>query len=166
MTVRRLTRDAVLTAVALTIFILELQLPPLTPIPGIKPGLANIVTVVAMFTLGPADAAGILASRIILGALFSGNMSSVIYSAAGGILAYLVMLMMRKLLTAKQIWVASVFAAIAHNSGQICAAILVTSTPAILAYLPVLIISGVISGLLTGLAGQYTVGRLGKILRK
>ena len=73
---------------------------------------------------------------------------------------------MRRLVTEKQIWVASVFAAIGHNAGQIAAALAVTGTPSLLYYLPVLAVSGVITGAFTGFAGQFAVRRLGKALRK
>ena len=67
---RRLTRLALLTAIALTIFLVEAQLPALTAVPGIKLGLANIVTVYAVFTMGPGDALLILCARVFLGAVF------------------------------------------------------------------------------------------------
>lgn len=166
MNVKRLARDAVLTAVALGIFVVELQLPALTPIPGVKLGLANIVTVVAMFTLGGADAAGILLCRLVLGSFFAGNMMALLYSAAGGTLAFLTLLLLRRVLAENQLWVASVFAAMAHNLGQVLVAAAVTATPSIFVYLPVLLVSGIITGLLTGLAAQYTVSRVGRHLRK
>ena len=71
---RRLTLLALLTAIALTIFMAEAQLPPILPIPGVKLGLANIVTVYAMFALGPGDAMMILLCRVFLGSVFSGQM--------------------------------------------------------------------------------------------
>ena len=80
---RQLTYMAVLTAVALTIFVIEAQLPPLAPIPGIKLGLANIVTVYAVFALGPGKAALILLARILLGSLFAGGLT-ILYSLADG----------------------------------------------------------------------------------
>jgi heptaprenyl diphosphate synthase len=160
MKLKRLTRAAVLTAVALTIFMVELQIPSVVPIPGVKLGLANIVTVYAMFLLGPADTLAILIVRILLGSIFSGQMMSLIYSLSGGFLCYLVMLIMRKIVTKKQIWVCSVVSAIAHNIGQMAAAILVTSTPNLIIYLPVLMISGVIAGLFTGLSAQFLVNRV------
>ncbi len=166
MGIKRLARDAVLTAAALTIFIVELQLPELVPIPGVKLGLANIVTVTALFTLGAPDALAILLCRILLGSLFAGNLMALLYSLSGGLLSFAVLLLMRKLLTKKQLWVASVFAAMAHNLGQIAAAILVTSTPSLLVYLPVLTVSGIVTGLFTGLTAQYAVGRLKNVLKK
>ena len=165
MSMRRIARDAVLTAVALTIFIVELQIPAPVPVPGVKLGLSNIVTLAALFTLGPWDALAVLLCRVVLGAAFAGNMAALLYSLSGGLLALGVAVLMRKLLTERQIWVASVFSAMAHNIGQLLAAVAVTSTPALFAWLPPLLVSGVVTGLFTGLAGQFTVQRLGKIMR-
>ena len=105
--VNRLVFCALLTAIALTIFMIEAQLPALAPVPGIKLGLANIVTVYAMFALGPRDTLLILVSRVFLGSLFAGG-STFLYSLAGGLLCYAAMLVMRKFLTVKQLWVASI----------------------------------------------------------
>jgi heptaprenyl diphosphate synthase len=163
MNVKRLTRAAVLTAIALTIFMVELQIPSIVPIPGVKLGLSNIVTVYAMFLLGAADTLAILLVRILLGSIFSGNLMSLFYSLSGGLLCYLSMLVMRKIVTEKQIWVCSVIGAIAHNIGQMAAAIVVTKTPSLLVYLPVLLISGVITGAFTGLCAQFLVGKLRNI---
>ncbi len=162
MKVRRLTRDAMLTGVALIIFVLEAQLPPLAPIPGVKLGLANIITVYAVFTLGGADAAGILAARVLLSALFAGSPSVLLYSAAGGALCLLVMLPLSRLLTPSQVWVASVLGAAAHNLGQMAMAVAVTRTPELLAYLPILMVSGMAAGLFTGLAAQALMKRIEK----
>lgn len=160
MTVRRITRAAVLTAVALGLFILELRLPSPVPIPGVKLGLANIVTVFSLFLLGPADTFWILLTRILLGSIFAGQIMALAYSLAGGTLCYLVMLALRRVVTPRQIWAASIAGALAHNIGQITVAILVTSTPALLSYLPVLTVSGILTGLFTGLAAQFAYGRL------
>ena len=84
---KKLCFMAVLTAIALTIFMIENQLPSPVPIPGIKLGLANIITLTAMAILGRKEAGAILAARIIMGAIFAGSPSTFIYSSAGGILA-------------------------------------------------------------------------------
>ena len=160
MRTKRLTRDAMLAGVALIIFTIEAQIPPLTSIPGIKMGLANIITVYAAFAIGPADAAIILATRVLLGSVIAGNMSTLMYSAAGGLLCLAAMLGLRRMLTSSQLWVASVIGAAAHNVGQIAVAVAVTGTPALLAYLPVLLMSGMIAGLFTGLCAQALVKRL------
>ena len=164
MNVKRLTFDALLTAVALTIFVVELNIPLSVGIPGVKLGLANIVTVVAFFLLGPGDAAAILYARILLGSLFSGQIMALWYSLAGGTLCYLATLLLRKFLTDRQLWVAGVVGAMAHNVGQMTVALAVTRTPALLYYLPVLMVSGIAAGLFTGLTAQFTHNRLKKIL--
>ena len=166
MTVRRLTRGAVLTAAALGIFIIELRIPSPVPIPGVKLGLANVVTLFAMFLLGPGDTLAILLARILLGSIFAGQAMALAYSLAGGLLCWLVMLGLRHLLSFRQIWVCGVLGAAAHNIGQIGVAILVTGTPAILSYLPVLLVSAVLTGLFTGLCAQFAAGRLRGIFEK
>ncbi len=157
---KRITRMALLTAVALIIFIVEAQLPPLAPVPGIKAGLANIITVYSMFRLGPADTLIILLARIFLGNIFAGSVSTMMFSLGGGIMCYIVMLALRRIFTAKQMWMCSVFGAMAHNVGQILVTIAVYRTTALVIYLPVLLLSGVISGIFTGLCAQFVYARL------
>ena len=157
---KELTRMALLTAIALTIFMVELQLPGLSPVPGIKLGLSNIVTVWAVFTMGPKKAAMILAARVFLGAVFSGQMSTILYSGAGGICAIGITILSRRFLTKKQIWVAGVLGSIAHCIGQMAVAIGVTLTPGLAAYLPVMIGIGILTGAFTGLCAQFLTERL------
>ena len=163
MDARRLTRLALLTAVALSLFVVELQLPDLFPIPGAKLGLANIVTVYAMFALGPGDAMMILLCRVFLGSVFSGQMMTLFYSLAGGVLSWLVMLLLRRVLTLRQMWLCSPIAGIFHNLGQLLAAVVLMGTWTVLAYLPYLIIAGAISGVFTGLCAQFLLARLKKL---
>ena len=155
----RLTRLALLTAIALTIFLVEAKLPA-APIPGVKLGLANIVTVYAVFVLGPWDALMILCARVFLGAVFSGQMMTLIYSAAGGLLSWCALCLLRRLLSRDQMWVASPVAGVCHNVGQLLAAAAVMRTWAVMAYLPYLVIAGVAAGLFTGVAAQALVNRL------
>lgn len=163
MNVKRLTFCALLTAIALTIFMVEAQIPLPVPIPGMKLGLANIVTVYAMFALGPGDTLLILLCRVFLGSLFAG-FGTLPYSLAGGLLCYLSMLLLRKFLTEKQLWVCGAIGAIFHNAGQIGAAIAITRTPQLILYLPILLIPGIVAGVFTGLAAQFLVKRMeGKI---
>lgn len=156
---KRLARGALLTAIALTIFMVEAQIPPLAPVPGMKLGLANIVTVYAMFALGPGDTLMILLARVILGSLFAGGMT-LPYSLAGGLLCYLSMLVLRNLLTEKQLWVCGAIGAIFHNLGQMGAAILIARTPQLIYYLPILMFTGIIAGAFTGLAAQFLLARI------
>ena len=163
MELKKLTRDAVLTAIALTIFMIEAQLPNLVPVPGVKLGLANIVTIFALFAYGPKDALLILLVRVVMGSIFSGQMTTVFYSLAGGLLCWCTTVLLRKILTDRQIWVASVIGAVFHNIGQILVAIVITGTPGIVVYLPVLMVSGILAGLFTGLCAQFLFGKLKKL---
>jgi len=166
MQLKKLMFMSLLTAVALIIFTIEAQIPNPIPIPGIKLGLANIVTVYAMFVLGPKPTLMILVSRIILGSFFSGQMVSLLYSTAGGLLCYASMLIMRKVLSLKQIWICSVIGAVCHNIGQITVAIALTRTVGMLAYLPFLLISGILAGICTGVCAQNIVLRFSdKVMR-
>ncbi len=160
MKTKELTRMALLTAIALTIFMVEARLPNLSPVPGIKLGLSNIVTVWAVFTMGPRQGAMILAVRVFLGAVFSGQMSTILYSGAGGACAIGVTILARKILTKKQIWIAGVLGSLAHCVGQMVVAIGVTLTPGLAAYLPVMLLIGIFTGAFTGLCAQLLTERL------
>lgn len=164
MKTRRLTTMALLSAVALTIFMVEAQIPALVPIPGIKLGLSNIVTVYAVYALGAKDGALILFVRIFLGAVF-GNFSTIFYSAGGGALAILVTIGLKYILNENQLWIAGCLGAIAHSIGQMAVAVLLTDTPSLLIYLPVLILCSIFTGTFTGLCAQLLVKR-GKDLWK
>ena len=160
---RRITLLALLTAIALTIFMVEAQLPVLVPIQGVKLGLANIITVYAVFVLGPGDALLILVSRVFLGAVFSGQMMTLLYSMGGGLLAWLAMTLLRRALTRRQIWLCSPVAAVFHNIGQLLVAAGVMKTWVVMAYLPYLLLSGIITGLFTGLCAQFLINHLEKL---
>ncbi len=156
----RLTTDAMLTALGLGIWFLEAQLPPLVPIPGVKLGLSNIVILFALFRLGPADAAAVLLTRVLLASLFGGQAVSLLFSLCGGLLAFLVMWPVRRIVTNRQIWVAGILGALAHNTGQILAARFLIGQDAIFAYVPVLIVSAILTGLFTGICAQGAIRRL------
>lgn len=152
LTTRQLTLCAVLTAMALALSYLEnfFPLSLAIPIPGIKLGLANIVTVFALYALGPAQALMILLARCLLGAVFAGNMNALIFSLMGGITAMLVEIGLSRV---KQLSVygVSVGGAAAHNCGQVMAAVLTLGNGAPLYYLPVLLGVSLFTGALTGL---------------
>lgn len=162
---KKLVLLALLDAIALTIFMVEAQIPALVPIPGIKLGLSNIITVFAVFAIGPLEGAAVLFVRIFLGAVFAGNFSSILYSGAGGLCAILVTMLLCKILTNKQLWVAGCLGAVAHSIGQMVMAIFVTGTPGIAIYLPVMIACSILTGLFTGLCAQILVNRGGNLWR-
>ena len=159
MKTKKLTLLALLSAIALTIFVIELQIPPLVPIPGVKLGLANIVTVFTVFAFRGRDGAAVLAVRIFLGAVFAGNFSTIFYSAAGGALAIFVTIALKRLLTNKQLWVAGALGAVAHSIGQMAMAVALTATPGLVVYLPVMIVCSIITGIFTGLCAQLVLIR-------
>ena len=152
---KKLVLMSLLTAAALTIFVIENQIPVPVPIPGVKLGLANIITLVAMLLLGKNEAGAILLVRVLVGAMFAGSPSTLLFSAAGGLFAWLVMCLTIGLFSEKQLWIVSALAGLAHNAGQLLACALVVKTPGVLAYAPVLAVSGVITGVFTGFAAMY-----------
>ena len=154
---KRLAVLAMFTAIALTIFVAEAQIPPVVPIPGVKLGLANIVTLIAMALLGRRQAGEILLVRIVLG-----GVSAMLFSIAGGVLSYLVMCLTIRRLPERLLWVVSVLAAFGHNAGQLLVAVWVTGTPSILVYAPALVAASVITGAFTGVAAMYLVRALRK----
>ncbi|MCD8144874.1 MAG: Gx transporter family protein [Oscillospiraceae bacterium] len=162
-TTKRLCYLAVLTAVALTIFVIEAQIPLIAPVPGMKLGLANIITVYAMFRLGPRDTLLILVARILLGSMFAGGFSAMLYSLAGGLMCYLAMLFLRRFLKENQIWVAGIVGALFHNVGQVLVAILMVGSWRIAFYLPFLLAVSILTGAFTGLCAQVLNRRLRRI---
>ena len=163
MKTKRLVTLGLLTAIALTIFMLEAQIPPIVPMPGVKLGLSNIVTVFAVFILGWKEGCLVLFARIFLGAVFAGNFATILYSLAGGGLAIAVTILLKLILTPKQLFVAGVFGAVAHSVGQMGAAILISGTPQLIVYLPVMVGISIVTGLFTGLCAQYLVNHGGKL---
>ena len=159
---RRLALSAVLAAIALTIFVLEAQIPLPLPVPGLKLGLSNVVTLFALAVLGWREAMVILLVRIVLGNIFTAQIMALLYSLAGGLLSFAVMALLLRVLKRNQLWVAGVFGGIAHNLGQMAVAVAVTGTPALLMYLPVLLLCGIVTGAFTGLCAQLLRNRLTK----
>ena len=162
LTAKQLTVCALLTAMALALSYLE-NLFPLAlaiPIPGVKLGLANIVTVFALYALGPAQALMILTARCLLGAMFAGNMNALLFSLLGGVAAMLVMTGLVRL-GKLSVYGVSVGGAAAHNCGQIAAAVLTLGSAAPLYYLPVLLAVSLATGAVTGLAAACLFQALG-----
>ncbi len=158
--VMRLTQLGLLTAVSLIIFVIELQIPNPFPIPGIKLGLANIITVFAVYRYKAGEVFAVVIARILLGAVFSGNLFSIIYSLSGALLCLAGMLIFRRFIDERHLWISSVFGAVLHNIGQIIAAIIILQTPQVLMYFPFMLLSGCLAGLFTGLCAQAVAAKL------
>lgn len=148
---RQLALCAILTALALGLSVME-NLFPVTaaiPLPGVKLGLANIVTLFALYELGAAPALTILAARCLLGSLFAGNASALLFSLMGGVPAMLVMIALKRW-QKLSVFGVSIGGAAAHNIGQIGAAVITLGDTAVLGYLPILLGVSLITGTLTG----------------
>ena len=152
---RKLVFMALLTALELVIWVIEGQIPAPVPVPGVKLGLASVITLTAMAALGRKEAGVILLARILLGTLFAGSPAAMLFSLAGGALSWAVMAALIGAFPEKLLWVVSVFGAIGHNAGQLLAALLVTGTPGILWYGPALLAAAVVTGVFTGLGAMY-----------
>lgn len=150
LTTKQLTVCALLTAMAMALSYLENLFPLAVPLPGVKLGLANIVTLFALYVLGPSQALLILFARCFLGSLFAGNMNALLYSLFGGLAAMAVMTALSRC-RGLSVYGVSIGGAAAHNCGQIAAAVLALGNGAPLYYLPVLLGVSLFTGTLTGL---------------
>lgn len=152
LTTKQLTLCALLTSMALALSYVEnfLPLSLAIPVPGIKLGLANIVTVFALYALGPTQALMILLARCLLGAIFAGNMNALLFSLLGGTAAMAVEILLSRL-PKLSIYGVSIGGAAAHNCGQVAAAVLTLGNTAPLYYLPILLGVSLFTGAMTGL---------------
>lgn len=160
MSVKKMTTLAVFTTVSLAIYAAESALPPLLPIPGAKLGLANIITLVLLLRASAKDAFWVLLVRILLSALLFGQFLSLLYSFSGGMLSLIVMACSMKLLQKKLTFLTGALGGLAHNLGQLLVAWAVTSASGVFAYLPFLTLSGILTGLFTGLCAAFTARHL------
>lgn len=151
MNTKRLALCAVLCAAALGIFVIEAQIPLPLPLPGLKLGLANIITLFALLYLTPKEAFSILIARILLGAVFVGQPTVLLYSLSGGVLCLAAELLCFKALGRKFIAEISIVGAMVHNTVQVACAALVTKTLSVFMYLPPLLIAAAVCGAFCGL---------------
>lgn len=147
---RRLCTSAMLASCALMIAYLEHLLPPISPLPGIKPGFANIA-VTAAFALSPLCALGVSLVRILTFALLFGSPISFVMSLCGGAASYLFLLTASRMRSSRISFIGlSVLSALFHNAGQLFGAVILTSSLAALAYFPVLCLASAACGFLSG----------------
>ena len=152
---RKLTLCSILISVALVLSYIERFIPlqMVVPLPGVKLGLANIITLFALYRLGAKPAMSILIARCLLGSLFAGNFSALLYSLMGGILAMLVMIGLKQS-KRLSIFGVSIGGAAGHNIGQIAAACITLGNTAVIGYLPILLAVSLITGTVTGLVSS------------
>lgn len=161
---RNIALFGMMVALAFTFSYLESLIPFNFGIPGVKLGLANLVVVVALYTMKPGEAFFIAVVRIFLAGLTFGNVYSLAYSLCGGILSFVVMALVRK--TKLSIVGVSMLGGICHNIGQIAVAAIVMETERIAYYLPVLLAAGLATGLLLGIVAKLIVDRVDKIKKR
>lgn len=152
--IKHLVMLALMTAMALTIFVVEAQIPVPVPIYGVKLGLANVITLIVLLRFRVRDAAAVLVLRILLGSMFTGTIVSLVYSLSGGLLCLAGMALLCHILQKQHVWFISIIGAVLHNTGQVAAAMVVMQTVHVMVYFPFLLLTGCITGLFTGVAAD------------
>ena len=164
METRKIARMGLLVALAMILSYVESLIPAFVAVPGVKVGLANTVVIFALYTLGPVEALTVSLLRVILSSFLFGSVLSLLYSLSGALLSLGGMIVMKKLKIFSTL-VVSVTGGVLHNVGQILVACLVLETDVLLYYLPVLILSGVVTGAVIGIIGSLVIKRLENNIR-
>ena len=159
MSVKRVSYLGLLLSISLVISYIEAILPPLSGIPGVKPGLSNIVTLITLKLFGRKEAFIVLISRILLSALLFGNGFSLVFSLCGGLLAMAAMSVSAGFERLSLIGV-SILGGVFHNLGQLFAAAFLIKQLKIAYYGPVLMVSGLMAGALCGFIASLLLPRL------
>ena len=164
METRKIARMGLLVALSMILSYVESLIPAFVAVPGVKVGLANIVVIFALYTLGPIEALIVSLLRVILSSFLFGSVLSLLYSLSGALLSLGGMILMKKLKIFSTT-VVSVTGGVLHNVGQTLVACLVLETDVLLYYLPVLILSGVITGAVIGIIASLVIKRLENNIR-
>ena len=159
MKTQKLTVMALTTAIAMVLSFIESQIPAFVAIPGVKMGLPNIAIVYALYRLGWKEAAVISLIRVVLVSLLFGSAASFLYSFAGAVLSLLGMTLLKKTGKFTEI-VVSVAGGVLHNIGQIAMASIILETDALRYYLPSLLVSGILAGVVIGLISGILIRRI------
>lgn len=150
---------SVLTTVAMVFSYIDSLIPIPIPIPGVKIGISNIAIITVLYVVGIKEAIVINILRIVLTSILFGNITSFWFSITGGIFSILVMVLLKKIDVFSTVGV-SVAGGVSHNIGQIAAAVIIMETNAILYYLPVLLVTGTITGVVIGIAAAMVIKRV------
>ncbi|MGL4344349.1 MAG: Gx transporter family protein [Cellulosilyticaceae bacterium] len=162
---KKLMFMSLLVAMALMLHIIERNIPVPFVTPGAKLGLANLVTVIALYTLDrKRDVFKIIVVRLLLSTMFGGNISSILYSGAGALLSFGAMILVKALgKDHVSIIGVSTAGAVFHNLGQIMIACMIVQNIGVVLYLPVLSMAGIATGIFVGMAANYTTGHMYKL---
>lgn len=152
-----------LTSLALIASYIETLIPVPIPVPGVKLGLANLIILIVLKLYGAKEGLLLNILRILLAGFLFGSFSTILYSLAGGLLSFAVMGVLLKTKLFSLIGV-SIAGGVCHNLGQLLLAIVVLNSAALLSYMPVLLISGLLTGLLIGIGAEQILRHLPKNL--
>lgn len=151
---RKVAFYGILSSLAILMGYVEYIIPSPVPIPGIKLGLANVIVIIAMYFVGNKAAMSVSAIRVVISSLLFGGFSGFLYSISGAIASFIVMSLIKKIKYSGIIGV-SILGGVFHNIAQIAVAALVLQTSGLVYYIPVLLVSGVITGIIIGLIAKY-----------
>ena len=160
----KIAQYGLLIALAFIFSYVEALIPLPVPVPGIKLGLANLVNVVGLYTVGAAGTLVVGLLRIVMVGFTFSNPGSMLYALAGGILSLAVMALAKKMDWFEKTGV-SILGGVFHNIGQLSMAAWITGTAGVFSYLPVLLTAGCAAGALIGLLGGILVGRVNRLFR-
>jgi len=153
---------SLLVAMALALHLVERSIPVPFMTPGARLGLANLVTVIALYTLDKKrDVLKIIAARLVLGAIFGGSVSGLMYGSMGALLSFIIMIVIKEGLKEKVSMIGvSAAGAVFHNIGQLLVAALIVQNIGVMFYLPVLSLAGIGTGIFVGMTANYTVAHM------
>lgn len=154
-----IARVGLMTSLALIFSYVEAIIPYNPGIPGIKLGIANVVTVIALYKFGPKDAAAVSVIRIVLAGLLFNGLFGMLYSLAGAVLSLAGMIALKKTDLFSVIGV-SMAAGVLHNLGQLLVAAALIEDLRIFFYFPVLLFSGIAAGILVGIISTLVLRTL------
>lgn len=160
---KKVAMAGMFTALAMIFSYVEVLIPINLGIPGMKLGLANLVVVVTLYTMGVPMAFAVSMIRIMLVSMTFGSFSSMLYSMAGGILSFCGMALLKKVPNFSVIGV-SLLGGVLHNTGQLLVAMAVVENINLIAYLPPLMIAGMVTGILIGIVSAQVIPRIKKVL--
>lgn len=165
MKVRKLVQLSFFTVIAVAISCVEAALPALSPVQGVKLGLANIITLVLFLYYPAKDVFLVVLARILLASLIGGQMMNFIYSISGGLCSFAAMYGCNRLLHGRFICITSMFGAIFHIAGQLAAAVFLLRSWGIAVYVPILLISAIVTGFFTGLCAHFFHKKMDGMIR-
>ena len=155
----QLTTMAFVIAFAMILSFVESRIPTFVAIPGVKVGLANIAVIFTLYKLGVKEAITVSIIRVLLISMLFGSPVSLIYSISGATLSLATMILLKKLTPLTEVTI-SVTGGVMHNVGQIAAASFMLSTNVVIHYLPFLLVSGTIAGVVVGIASAILIKRI------